>query len=162
LAECAPPPPPPLPNDGRGVPPAGVGEVLGVVITKEELQALRESLVHRDGKSVVVATPVILRAYYPVPKRVRSVLERVPKSYGICRYLGEIGVHRQIRTMAAIVGDAQTGLEAQITLDGEVPLLDIGILVVGIKGHEKVLGAWLCEICRERIGERVLGPSIAD
>src|SRR5262249_7045779 len=136
--EYAPAPSPALTHERRGVPPTGVGEVLGVVITKEELQAPRDSLVHRDGKSVVVATPVILRAYYPVPKRVRSVLECVPKSYGVCRYLGEIGVHRQIRTMAAIVGDAQTGLEAQITLDGEVPLLDIGIPVVGIKGHEKV------------------------
>ena len=48
--------------------------------------------------------------------------------------------------MAAVVGDAHTGLEAEITLDSKVPLLDIGILVVGIKRHEKVLRAWLGEI----------------
>src|ERR1051326_324006 len=157
-----PAPPSALPHERRGFPPAGVGEVLRVVITKQELQALRESLVYRDGKSVVVAAPVILRAYDAIPKRIRSVLDRVPESYGIGRHLGEIGVHRQISTMAAVVGDAQAGLEAQITLYSKVPLLDIGILVVGIEGDEKVLRAWLCEICRKRIGERVLCLSIAD
>ena len=133
-----------------------------MVITEEELQALRHALVYGDGKTVVVAAPEILRADYSIPKRVRTVLDRVAKSYGICRHLGQIGVYRQISTMAAIVREAQTGLEAQITLDGEVPLLDIGIPVVGIKGHQKVLRAWQGEICRERIGERVLRLSIRD
>src|SRR6058998_2637001 len=55
-----------LTHERRGVPPAGVGEVLGVVITKEELQALRHALVYGDGKTVVVAAPEILRADYSI------------------------------------------------------------------------------------------------
>ena len=81
-------------HERRGVPAAGVGEVLGVVITKEELQAFRHALVYGDRKSVVVATPAILRTYYPIPKRVWSVLERLGKSNGIGGHLGEIFDHR--------------------------------------------------------------------
>src|SRR5262249_13168515 len=47
-------------HERRGVPPAAVGKVLGVVITKEELQAFRHALVDGHSKSVVVAESRIL------------------------------------------------------------------------------------------------------
>src|SRR5437667_12209709 len=70
-----------LTHERRGVPPAGVGKVLGVVITKEELQALRHALVYGDSKRMVVAAPAILHIYQRIPERVRSARARLVKSY---------------------------------------------------------------------------------
>src|SRR5262249_7585382 len=151
-----------LTHERSGVRPAGVRKVLGVVITEEKLQAFRQALVDGDRERVVVATPASRHIIYRIPKRVRSAPDRPGKSYGVGRHLVEILAQRQIGSMAAIVGNAQTGLEAEITLDGEVPLLDIGIPVVEIVGLAKVLRARLGEICREGIRERVLCLSILD
>src|ERR1041385_3746170 len=82
-----------LTYERRGVPAAGVGEVLGVVVAEEELQAFRHALVYRDCKCVVVAARTVLRTYNPIPKRVRSVLDRLCKSHGVGGHLVEIFGH---------------------------------------------------------------------
>src|SRR5437773_11956379 len=58
-----------LTRERRGGPPAGVGKVLGVVITKEELQALRHALVYGNGKRVIVAARAIFHVGQRIPER---------------------------------------------------------------------------------------------
>src|SRR2546427_3118649 len=97
-----------------------------------------------------------------MPERIRSARFRLVKSNAIGPHLVGIGGHRQVAAMAAIVGNTQPCLEAEITLDSEVPLLDIGILVVESIRVNELLRARLGDICRKRTGERVLCPSIRD
>src|SRR5206468_11327803 len=66
-----------LTREGRGGPTAGVGKVLGVVITKEELQALGHALVYGDGKRVIVAARAIFHVSQRIPERIRSARFRL-------------------------------------------------------------------------------------
>src|SRR5881409_3216831 len=61
-----------LTRERRGVPPPSVGKILGVVITKEELQALGHALVYGDGKRVIVAARAIFHVSQRIPERIRS------------------------------------------------------------------------------------------
>ena len=133
-----------------------------MVIAEQELKALRHALVDRNRKRLVVAATGVLHVDQRIPERIGCVRTGFVKSYGIDRHLVGIRRHGQIRTVAAVVGNAHTGLEAEIALDGEVPLLDVGIFVVKGVGQVKVLGAGLGKICRERVGERVLCLVILD
>src|SRR5580704_3445514 len=136
----------PLTHEGGWIPAAGVGKVLGMVIAELELAALGEALVDGDGERFVVASAAILHVYQRIPDRVRRVGTRRGKSNGIRRHLVWIGGYREIVAVAAVVGDAQAGLKAEITLDGEVPLLDVRIFIVERVGQIEVLGARLSEI----------------
>src|SRR5262249_39439188 len=80
-------------------------------------------------------------------------------SDSILRHLIYVRKVAQLGSVAAVIGQTQTGIETEIALDRKIPLLDVRVFIVQVHQVREALRPRLRQVGRERVWEIQRGLS---
>jgi len=109
-----------------------VCEIPRICVSCEELQSPENRLFKETVRVMVVLNTAAAFGLHFAEQRIFQQRRGVVESHGIGRKLPQVDLHAHVAAVVAVIGDPQAGVESQVPLDRQVPLLNYGFRVMEI------------------------------